>query len=158
AQSEEPSACVNAANTKTVRDSQLLPIDRWSGSMPFHSRVNTDLLSMDFLGQAQRDMLAGNMLTAGNMLWGATSAATTFSLQFCPLDNVGHAIDQAAAAVGSMIYNNSGATVLFVVLLVASLLVPIGRSMRRGASFPWKEIATKIVVAGVLVLMVGGAM
>src|SRR5690625_1648981 len=126
--------------------------------MSFHSRVNTDLLSMDFLGQAQRDMLAGSMLSTGNMLWGFTSAATTFSLQFCPLDNVGHAIDQAAAGVGSLIYNNTGATVLFVVLMVASLLVPIARSMRRGAGFTWKEIAAKIVVAGVLVLMVGGAM
>src|SRR5699024_2442967 len=101
AQGEEPSACVNTANTKTVRDSQLLPIDRWSGSMPFHSRVDTGALSMDFLGQAQRDFLAGNMLGFGNMLWGLTSAATTISLQFCPLDNVGHFIDQAAAQLGA---------------------------------------------------------
>ncbi|MPV51053.1 hypothetical protein GCG21_13760 [Pseudactinotalea sp. HY160] len=160
ADAQEPTPICGSSDSQLdwVKRNNLLPISRWSSNMSFHSRTG-GLTTLDFIGRTQRDVLAGQNISMGNMLWSATSGMSMWAVKFCPLDMAGHAIDQAAGKMGdSLTRKGKGASALFVGLFLVTIVVPVVRSMRRGGPSPLRLILPKVLIAGLLVVMVNGAM
>lgn len=145
---------------------ELLPVQRWSDSMSFHTRLGFK----DVGDMVMRQGVMSMGMAAGNFFWETTTGLVQLSAAMCPLEKAGGAIDRAFASIGKAVLNST----LLTVLVVFSLLVYLFQMVRAqmgsqrsvanllGGSDGSGSIVSKIFVKGIsialLVLMVNGAL
>lgn len=139
-----------------------LPLERWAGSLgTFHSRTG-GLTSFDWVGKSQRDMIAGNFFSTGDMLWSGVLGMTTWATSFCPLDDVGGKIDEAAAQIGVIfVGDGNGVSVtgaMSGLLVVVLIITTLFKSLRDSSSGPIRAMFAKLLILAGLAFMVNGAM
>ena len=155
---DTPPSSLNAdqatvCTTSESGPSNLLPIDRWSGSTSeFHTRLDAKFWS-DLSQKAQRQGVFYFMMSIGNGLWKMAAGLTDFSARFCLLDTMGSAADHASATLGHAIQNS----VLLDFLVVVGLLILLFRMMKNRDVGLLKRVMRLVLMLGLFIVMVAGA-
>lgn len=141
-------------NAQESVDSSTLPVTRWAGGTDkFHSRLGTNAWN-DVAEKLQRQGVITVMYAVGNTAWTTTTGLVETAINFCVLDKVGGAVDQAAHKIGKALMA-SGLVAAFV---VASLILYIWRIGRGGGGGNNSSlIFQKALIVGLFGVMLAGS-
>ncbi|GAB2733277.1 hypothetical protein [Nocardioides pakistanensis] len=133
-------------------DTSSLPVNRWSESMQFHSRLKASDWMTSAAGIQRKGILEAQ-LAVGNTIWASAAGMVEFATAFCVLDTVGGKVDRTAAKIGNALMS-SGIMVGIVAFTVIVYMWRIGRGTGGGLS---KTLVQKGLVIGLFGVMLAGA-
>lgn len=131
--------------------SNLLPGDRWAGSMGFHSRQYQSMNPAQVIDHVNSGVV-GTSLSVGNAGWQAGGFMSKQASQFCIGTNVMAVLDLAAGRLGRAIMDSP----LLMLAVVAALVGGIWRA-RSGRNMPWRSWARLLACVAVLGLFTSTA-
>lgn len=130
-----------------------LPINRWGNVSDQHSRLSASW-SGDISSKIQRDGTVASLLSVGNTEWQWSTNLVQWASRLCLADSVGIQVDSMVGKLGSAL-TSSGIVVALFILGVGAVLV---RAVTRAGRGTFKGLLRIGVAAGVLFMMVNGAM
>lgn len=137
---------------KGARESEFLPMTRWSGATTeFHSRLSWN----DIVDKTTREGVMEIGMSVGNFVYSLSENMVSGGLSFCLLDKAGYTLDSAAAGIGRTLLNSP----IIVVFLAVAIFAAGVRTWRGqgGGGKALKSLLVKAIVLGILVGMVAGA-
>ncbi|MCC3292826.1 hypothetical protein [Arthrobacter sp. zg-Y1110] len=142
-----------AGGTSSAASNDLLPVNRWAdATSSMHSRLDNTFLS-DTAELMQRHSIISTGMSSGNFMWSLGTGMSAFAINFCMLDKMGGAADSVVATIGNAVMDSA----LLTGMVVLSIVILLFKG-RKSGQMPWKAIAQKGVVIGLLAAMTAGAM
>ncbi|WP_162199951.1 hypothetical protein, partial [Nostocoides jenkinsii] len=146
--------CPTQFVSQSVQDAsqEYLPLNRWGGLVPVHTKLSWNPAGGDLGSKLQRDGVVTMGLSAGNGAWGVASGVVENATNFCVGSSIVQGVDNAIGTVGSALFGSGVIAIIF----ISGIAILIFR-MRKNGSFDSSEWMRICMAAGVLAMLVFGA-